>query len=80
MTCIGWSCRGLAAAMTSRELCDLVSSHKLTILFLMETRARKGRAERVKSRFRFQNFFCVEANGTARGLALYGVITLRSKF
>lgn len=37
----------------------------------METIARRDRAKKIKRRFCFQNFFCVEARGTTGGLALY---------
>lgn len=70
MTCISWNCRGLAAATTNRELYDIVTGHKPAIVFLMETRAHKNRVARVKRRFRFQHYFCVEPQGLSGGLCL----------
>lgn len=70
MTTLSWNCRGLAAAATLSELCDICRVHQLTILFLMETRANKDRIERVRRRLKFANSFVVEARGLSGGLCL----------
>lgn len=71
MTIISWNCRGLVAATTSRELQDLMKGQKLAIFFLMETRAQQERVVRVKRKLKFNNMFCVPANGISGGLCLF---------
>lgn len=71
MTCISWNYRDLAVATINRELRALIQRFKPAIVFLMETRAKKDRVEKVRRRLRFHHCYCVEANGLSGGLALF---------
>lgn len=66
--------------MTNREVKDLMQKYKSVVLFLMETRARKERVEKVRRELRFQHSFCIEAIGKSEDCAYFGMITLKSKF
>lgn len=70
MTTLSWNCRGLAAPPTIQELKGLCKVHRPAILFLMETRAPRGRVENMKRRLKFQHCFTVDPRGLPGGLAL----------
>lgn len=70
MSIISWNCRGMAAPATIRELHELCKADKLAI-FLMETRAPKGRVQRMKRRLKFHKCFVVEPRGLSGGLCVF---------
>ncbi|KAF7826560.1 reverse transcriptase [Senna tora] len=53
------------------ELADLCIRHKPSLLFLMETKARKNKVEFLRRKLRFDKVFVVEAIGRSGGLALF---------
>ncbi|KAJ1417306.1 Zinc finger, CCHC-type [Sesbania bispinosa] len=71
MICLSWNCRGMAAASTIRELKELYSYYKPSIVFLSETKATSRKVEQFRRKLRFHQSFCVEANGLSGGLALF---------
>ncbi|KAJ1394661.1 Endonuclease/exonuclease/phosphatase superfamily [Sesbania bispinosa] len=71
MKIISWNCRGVAATATVSELRELSSKHRPTIVFLMETRAKEGKLNRLKRLTKLQHLFCVEPDGLSGGLALF---------
>lgn len=52
------------------ELRELNKSYQPAIIFLMETRAPKGRISNLRYKLRFQTSFCVEPRGLSGGLCL----------
>lgn len=70
MNILSWNCHGLAAATTQTELRDLCRQQQPAIVFLMETRAPKGRVVRLQTRLRFEHSFTVLPRGTTGGLCL----------
>ena len=70
MIILSWNCWGVVGASTVQELLSLCNQVKPTILFLMETRAYKNRLEELRQRLRFNELFCVQAEGLSRGLGL----------
>lgn len=67
MTILSWNCRRLAAPATMYELRELNKSPQPAIIFLMETRAPKGRICTLRRTLRFQSSFCVEPRGLSGG-------------
>ncbi|CAM8959766.1 unnamed protein product [Rhodiola kirilowii] len=70
MTALCWNCRGLGGAATVRALANLVRENNPGVIGLIETKAGKIRADRVKVELGFQNNFVVESRGKAGGLML----------
>ncbi|CAM8953758.1 unnamed protein product [Rhodiola kirilowii] len=70
MTAICWNCRGLGGAATVRALANLVRANNPLVVGLVETKARRYRADRVKLEVGLQNGFIVETRGKAGGLML----------
>ncbi|KAL4367152.1 hypothetical protein GQ457_05G012660 [Hibiscus cannabinus] len=66
-----WNCRGLGKASTFRALRNLVNKHKPSIVFLMETKQRKSKLDRLRSRLHFHGSFYIDPVGIAGGLALW---------
>ena len=71
MIILSWNCRGSARSSTVQELVDLCKRINPAVLFLMETRANKGRVENLKVKLWFDDCWCVEANGLSGGLGLF---------
>ena len=71
MIILSWNCRGSAGTSTVQELVDLCRRVKPAVLFLMETRAKKNKLEELRQRLKFEECFCVEAEGLAGGLGLF---------
>lgn len=70
MTFLSWNCRGMAAAATMNELKELCRAYQPVVVFLMETRAPRGRVERLCRTLKFTSSFCVEPRGLSGGLCL----------
>jgi exonuclease III len=71
MKLLAWNCRGVNKAPTVRVLKTLNRECSPDILFLAETKALVQRIDSIKERLGFVECFCVEANGSAGGLALF---------
>lgn len=71
MSIISWNCRGLASPATIRELSELCRIHQPDIMFLMETRAPRERAEKMQRRLKFKRCFVVNPIGLSGGLCLF---------
>jgi hypothetical protein len=74
MNLLSWNCRGLGNPRTVRELRRLVKEKKPKIVFLMETKARTEKMERVRIQLGFENMFVVDSVGKSGGLALFWMI------
>ena len=56
---------------TVQDLCLMVREKKPNILFLMETKCRKEKIERIRVRLGFNGMFVVDPVGRSGGLALF---------
>ena len=70
MNPISWNCRGLGNPRSVRMLQNLVRCWNPKIVFLMETKTRKNRMERIKNRIGFANGLIVPSVGRSGGIAL----------
>ena len=70
MNILSWNCRAVAGSSTVQELVDLCQRVHPAILFLMETRAHRSRLEKLRRKLRFDEMYCVEADGLSGGLGL----------
>ena len=68
---LSWNCRGCGNSRTIRDLVSLVQVHSPTIVFLCETRQRKVKMKRYRSRLGLSGFEAVNSNGLSGGLALF---------
>ncbi|KAJ1399226.1 Zinc finger, CCHC-type [Sesbania bispinosa] len=62
--------RGLAASSTIRELKELCSKYKPSLVFLSETRAVESKIKRIRRQLRFENSFCVNPISLSGGLCI----------
>ena len=67
---ISWNCRGLGNPQSVRALHDLVRCWNPKIVFLMDTKSKKNRMERIKNRIGFANGLIVPSVGRSGGIAL----------
>jgi exonuclease III len=70
MNLLSWNCRGLGNLRTVRELRRMVKDKKPKIVFLMETKARAKRMERVRSQLGFEHMLVVDCVGKSGGFGL----------
>ncbi|KAL0298977.1 UNVERIFIED_CONTAM: putative mitochondrial protein [Sesamum radiatum] len=69
MILLSWNCQGLGTPCTVHTLGELIRSHRPSLVFLAETKCKKGRIDGIKRRFGFFGC-CVESQGRSGGLAL----------
>ncbi|KAL4606913.1 hypothetical protein ACB092_09G138000 [Castanea dentata] len=70
MNSLSWNCRGLGNPRSVRALLDLVRHWNPKIVFLMETKLRQSRMERIKNRIGLDNGLIVPSVGRSGGIAL----------
>jgi hypothetical protein len=70
MIVLSWNCRGLGNPQTVRDLRRMVKVKYPTVVFLMETKMRQGKMERIRCLLGFNNLFVVDSVGKSGGLAL----------
>jgi hypothetical protein len=70
MSILCWNCRGLGNPRTVRDLCRLVKEKKPKLVFLIETKLRTDKLERIRIRIGFNSVFGVDSVGRSGGLAL----------
>ncbi|KAK8986463.1 hypothetical protein V6N11_010019 [Hibiscus sabdariffa] len=71
MACLAWNVRGLGNKDTVRALRNLCFKYKTDIVFLSETKQKKGYLEKIRTKFKMDNAFYVDPVGIAGGLALW---------
>ena len=71
MNCLSWNCCGLGKPHAILELTELVKKYSLSILFLMETKAKDNHLKRLCSKMHMENVFIEPRVNTGGGLALY---------
>ena len=69
MRAISWNYQGLGNPRSVRALHDLVRCWNPKIVFLMETKSKKNRMERIKNRFGFSNGLIMPSVGRSGGIA-----------
>ena len=70
MSCLSWNCRGLGNSRAVRSLCDLVTSHRPRILFLMGTLVHEMKIEELRIQLGFSSKFAINNIGHSGGLAM----------
>ena len=71
MNPISWNCRGLGNPRSVRALHNLVRRWNPKVIFLIESKAKTRRMERIKYRLGFANGLIVPCVGRKGGLALF---------
>ena len=70
MRIISWNCRGIGNPWSVRALHDMVRRWKPKIVFLMETKSKAKRMEKIKNKIGFANGLIVPSRGRSGGVAL----------
>lgn len=65
-----WNCRGAGSKKTIRHLCDVVKSHKILLVALLETRVSSSQSQAIFAKTALTQITAVEANGYAGGIWL----------
>ncbi|KAF5465338.1 hypothetical protein F2P56_015356 [Juglans regia] len=69
MSCLSWNCRGLGNPRTVRELHCLVKTKVPNFVFLMETKCKRSKVEKIKRLLNMEYSFVVDCKGLSGGLA-----------
>ena len=67
---ISWNCRGLGNPRSARALHDMVRQWNPKVVFVIETKAKNRRMERIKNKIGLANGLIVPCVGRKGGLAL----------
>lgn len=70
MTILSWNCRGLGNLQTVHDLCRLVKEKRPELVFLIETKLRQHRFDKIKNKLGFNSLFVVDYVRRSGGLAL----------
>ncbi|XP_042939417.1 uncharacterized protein LOC122274448 [Carya illinoinensis] len=70
MKTLSWNCRGLGNPRTIQDLCHMVEEKKPNVVFLMETKMKKTKAESLRRRLKFEGCMVVESVGLKGGLMM----------
>ena len=73
MNSLSWNCRGLGNPRLVKALHDMVRRWKPQIVFLMETKSKIKRMERIKNRIGFANGLIVPSRGRSGGMAMFWI-------
>lgn len=71
MLILSWNCQGMARPLTVQILRGLCITHRPSIVFLMETKNKSGKLDRVRRRLQFSHKCYVDPEGLSGGLALW---------
>lgn len=71
MRTISWNCQGLGPTLTEKALINLKAKVDPSIIFIMETKNKEGKVERVRKSLAFNNERRVEPDGKSGGLVLW---------
>ncbi|XP_042972839.1 uncharacterized protein LOC122304645 [Carya illinoinensis] len=69
MNCLSWNCRGLGNPRTIRELHHLVKTKVPNFVFLMETKCRRNKVEKIRNQIGFHQSYVVDNRGLSGDLA-----------
>ncbi|CAM8880259.1 unnamed protein product [Rhodiola kirilowii] len=70
MKLVCWNCRGVGGPRAVRSICDVVNTHRPSILGLLETKKADGNWDELRCRLGFKGCLSVRSRGKAGGLAL----------
>ncbi|CAM8877662.1 unnamed protein product [Rhodiola kirilowii] len=70
MKLVCWNCRGVGGPRAVRSICDVVNTHRPSILGLLETKKADGNWDDLRCRLGFKGCLSVRSRGKAGGLAL----------
>lgn len=83
MLIISWNCQGLGRPLIVQVLQGLCTTHRPSVIFLMETNNKRAKLDRIRQSLNFLNSCYVDSIGTSGGLALWWmdgvVLDIRSK-
>ncbi|KAH7849580.1 hypothetical protein Vadar_019947 [Vaccinium darrowii] len=65
MNVLVWNCQGLGNSRTVRRLLEVSNLHSPDCVFLVETKNKRKKMERIAKRTRFSKLWCVEPEGIA---------------
>lgn len=71
MLALSWNCQGIGSSLTVRHLKELGRKNKLSIIFLMETKNKKRKLERIRRNMGYTGCCYVDPVGLAGGLCLW---------
>ena len=71
MIAISWNCQGAGSALTIQALRELKKKYDPDFIFLMETKNKSWRLERMRKKMGFEDGYYVEPKGLSGGLALW---------
>lgn len=71
MNLLSWNCRGFGNHRAVCVLGEMLKTHKPDFLFLSETLSISNKIEELFSRYGFSNYFAVDKQGRAGGLAIF---------
>ena len=66
---LAWNCRGINNPRAVRVVCEMVRSHRVDILFLIETISHAKKIEEIRRKLGFEGAFAVDREGPGGGLA-----------
>ncbi|CAM8951481.1 unnamed protein product [Rhodiola kirilowii] len=70
MRIISWNCRGVGGPRAVRSICDVVSTHRPSILGLVKTKKSDEEWEALRCKLGFKGCLSIRSRGKAGGLAL----------
>lgn len=83
MLIISWNCQRLGRPLTVQVLRGLCTTHRPSVIFLMETKNKRAKLDRIRQSLNFSNSCYVDPIGTSGGPALWWmdgvVLDIRSK-
>lgn len=71
MRILSWNCQGLGPALTENALGNLKSKVDPSLVFLMKTKNKSAKVDRVRKSLKFKNGRCFDPVGVVGGLALW---------
>lgn len=71
MLVLSWNCQGIGRSLTVRVLRYFAKHKRPSIVFLMETKNKANRVDRIRRSLNFSNSFYVEPCGLSGGLAVW---------
>lgn len=72
MSTLSWNCQGMGNARSIRTLIQLARTSKLTFIFLMETKASRGKMQGIGKQIGYSEMFVVDCRGLSGDLLLCG--------
>ncbi|XP_028784258.1 uncharacterized protein LOC114740307 [Neltuma alba] len=71
MIFITWNCQGLGASLAVRNLKEVCTKYRPSLVFLMETKKHQSYLKRIKKKLGFHSEFYMDPRGRSGGLAVW---------